>query len=272
MITYGSAQVNGLPLTISAITPGTRQLLHTAPPGDATPHRIMVYGAMLGSYVATYLKVVVETANGEIVSTTLKYLKGNAFQHCLSEYLQLNGGCKVSVYAEGANACMVTAQIDDQSGATLEGNIAILQAYPAPQMSNVSGVAGVLEKGYAYRKADGSWIASNDPAASVADVYHVGDGVEKLAIILARAGLINYSLGADDLTLGGLAMGHPAIRRSHDLVMNGLTLGGLSMGAPVLTRTGPFAPPTWIAYGETYASYPTRTLGEIGRASCRERV
>lgn len=287
MITYGSAQVNGLPLTISAITPGTRQLLHTAPPGDATPHRIMVYGAMLNGYVATYLKIVVETADGEIVSTTIKYLKGNAFLPCLDSYLQLNGGCKVSVYAEGANACMVTAQVDDQSGATLEGNLAILQAYPPPQMSNVSGVAGVLEKGYAYRKADGSWIASNDPAASVADVYHVGDGVEKLAIILARAGLINYALGADDLTLGGLVLGHPVIRRSHDLVMNGLTLGGLtlgtprpipnmrpnsltlgglSLGAPELTRTAAFAPPAWIEYDDTYNAEPpdndvTRALG-----------
>lgn len=83
--------------------------------------------------------------------------------------------------------------------------------------------------------------------------YHAGDGVEKLAILLARSGLITYSQGADDLTLGGLTMGHPVIRRSHDLVMNGLTLGGLSMGEPELTQTVPFAPPTWIAWAPVYS-------------------
>lgn len=64
------------------------------------------------------------------------------------------------------------------------------------------------------------------------DAYHAGDGVEKLAILLARSGLITYSQGVHALDLAGLSLGSPAIRRSHDVICNPLNLAALALGTP----------------------------------------
>jgi hypothetical protein len=115
VITFGSGQTNGLPLLITATTEAGRQTLHTAPAGSATPHRVRVSAAMIVGQIATNLRIVVEDTGGTVLRTVRAYVKGQAMTRCMEEDFELNGACKVTVYAETASICMVTAEVDDQA-------------------------------------------------------------------------------------------------------------------------------------------------------------
>ena len=130
-LTFGSAQVNGMPLIVTALTQGTAQLLHTAPAGAATPalirlnavnidpgtgtpgvtptsvppkeHTLFIQIADSGSVVKEVFQVSVPLQSG-----LFPVLDGG-------QMLVLNGADTVKVWGDAASVLLVSAVVDDQS-------------------------------------------------------------------------------------------------------------------------------------------------------------
>jgi len=128
-ITFGSAQTNGRPLIITAVTSGTRQLLHTFPAGSSTPNLVSISVLNLDTNVVTNgnhtLFLTIEDNLGTILATMQEAIPAQpglyqAFSDAINgvlNQLALNGASLIKVYADTANALAVMARVDNQAGA-----------------------------------------------------------------------------------------------------------------------------------------------------------
>lgn len=127
-ISFGSAQTNGRPLIITAITSGARQLLHTFPAGSATPNLVSISVLNLDTNVVTNgnhtLFLTIEDNLGTILATMQEAIPAQpglyqAFSDAINGVLNqlvLNGASLIKVYADTANVLAVMARVDNQTG------------------------------------------------------------------------------------------------------------------------------------------------------------
>lgn len=133
MRTFGSSQVNGLPLLITTgLDAGTAQLLHTAPAGAATPNVIRILASNIdqGSPAILNLSVPAVAPAGHLV-TILIQDAGATVTRTIRQMIPvesglfpileegkeilLNGTCTIKVFADATNVIQVTAIVDNQS-------------------------------------------------------------------------------------------------------------------------------------------------------------
>lgn len=118
MRTFGSGQTNGLPLLITAITLGTRQLLHTAPAGSATPNLVTINAINLDATNGHQVFIEVEDAGVTVRTEMIQTLpvESGLFEVFESGIqIALNGSSTIKVWADAASKVAVTAIVDDQS-------------------------------------------------------------------------------------------------------------------------------------------------------------
>jgi hypothetical protein len=122
MISFGSAQANGLPILLTAITSAARQLIHTAPAGAATPNRVRLFAQNLDTANPQTVYIAVEDAAGTIlrlITQNIGLEPGLADLlddgHEGSAELVLNGACTIKAYAGTASKVAIYAVVDDQS-------------------------------------------------------------------------------------------------------------------------------------------------------------
>lgn len=124
MRSFGSAQTNGLPFKITTgISLATRQLLHTAPAGAATPHIVRIR-AINTDVVPRTLYVEIEDAGATVRTEIVELLPlqsglftpfSNGSDASQDVGIALNGSSTIKVWADAANVVYVTADVDDQS-------------------------------------------------------------------------------------------------------------------------------------------------------------
>lgn len=180
MLTFGSGQVNGLPLVITAIAFANRQTLHTAPVGAATPNVIKINASNLDDAAHT-IHVEIESAGGAELRTIVQALP---VQKGLFPVLEegkeiiLNGTCTVKVWADEADMVQVTAIVDDQA--------------------DVAGVASqVIASGLVAAVQNASRFAVGTQAGT-------GTATEANAqIVMPRAGTLRNLRANADVAVGG---------------------------------------------------------------------
>lgn len=142
-ISFGSAQTNGLPLLVTAITSGTRQLLHTFPAGSATPDLVQIFAQNLDTDpLGTHtLNVAFEDAGATIlrlftvnvpVNSGLFDVLGAAAGNEQICQLVANGATTIKVYADEASMLAVYARVDNQAAAA-----GIVQQIPSGLIASV---------------------------------------------------------------------------------------------------------------------------------------
>lgn len=121
MLSFGSAQTNGLPVLVTAITQGTRQLVHTFPAGSATPNVVELYAWNLSTAPAV-LNIAVEDSGATILRqiTVAVPVGGGLFKILNADneedsQLIQNGSSTIKVWSDTASALAVSASVDDQS-------------------------------------------------------------------------------------------------------------------------------------------------------------
>lgn len=124
-ISFGSGQTNGLPLLVTAITQGTRQLLHTFPAGSATPNIAAIFAWNLGT-APIVANIAVEDSGGTILRLiTVGIPVGGGLFDLLSAdngvgevSLIQNGASTIKVWADQASVLGLSCRINDQSTTT----------------------------------------------------------------------------------------------------------------------------------------------------------
>ncbi len=198
-ILFGSAQTNGLPLLITAITQGTRQLLHTFPAGSATPDVVQLFAINLGSLGYT-LNIAIEDSGGTILrQMTVGVPVGGGMFDILSgdsaddAALIQNGASTVKVWADTASVLAVTASVDNQASSSGAGGGATVS------QNFGSGLVAAVQNAnrFAFPAAQGG----------------VGTATEVNANqMISRAGILRNLRAKSDATVGGGATITVAVR------------------------------------------------------------
>lgn len=186
-ISFGSGQTNGLPLLVTAITQGARQLLNTFPAGSSTPQRVAVVAQNYdtlphtlfvaiedsGATVLRLLTVGIPVGSG-LIDVFANAQLGNA---AFDELVQ-NGASTIKVYADAANVLGVSARVDDQS--------------------NVAGVvAQNIASGLVAAVQNASRFAVNAQGGTGQTTAVNGN------IMMNRAGTLSLLSAKSDATIGG---------------------------------------------------------------------
>lgn len=196
-ISFGSAQTNGLPLVVTAVTEGARQLLHTFPVGSATPNLVQIFAQNLDTdplgthtlYVAfedsgaTLLHLF--TVNVPVNSGLFDVLSAVATNDSIAQ-LVANGASTIKVYADEASMLAVYARVDNQADAA-----GIVQQIP-------SGLIAAVQNANRF----GTYVNGG-----------VGDATEANGNIkISRAGTLSNLRAAASAAVGGGATVTVAVR------------------------------------------------------------
>lgn len=130
-ISFGSSQINGMPIIVTALSQAAPQLLHTAPAGSAIPNRIRLNAVNIDPGTGTpgvtptstpptshTLFIQIANAGGsvkEVFQVNVPIQSGlfPCFDGGID--LILNGADTVSVWTDTASVLLATAIVDDQS-------------------------------------------------------------------------------------------------------------------------------------------------------------
>ncbi len=195
-ISFGSGQTNGLPLLITAITQGTRQLLHTFPVGSATPNVVRLMAWNFTSAPAV-LNVAIEDSGATLLRLlTLSIPVGGGLFDILSAdngtgdvALVQNGASTIKVYSDIASALGVSCSVNDQSSTS------------GPVSQNVaSGLVAAVQNANRF---------------AVSAQGGTGQATEANANIqMARAGTLRNLRAVMDATIGGGATVTVSVRKN----------------------------------------------------------
>ena len=258
-ISFGTAQTNGLPLLVTAITQGTRQLLHTFPAGSATPNMVTLYAWNLTAAPAT-LHIDIEDSGGTVLrELTVGVPVGSGLFKVLSAdntedvALIQNGGNTIKVWADIASALGVSAGVDNQdTGQVITFGSGQTNGLPLLVTSITQGTRQLLHTFTSAAKPEIVEIKAmnfdGSPAVLHIDIEDSGGTIlrELTVAIPVGSGLFKV-LGVDS-------------REDVALIQNGAstvkvwsdTASVLGVSASVntqITHTGPAAPDLKTAYG-----------------------
>lgn len=197
-ISFGSAQTNGLPLLVTAVTSGTRQTLHTFPSGSNTPNLVQIFAQNVDTSLFHTLYVAFEdsgatvlrlfTVNVPVNSGLFDVLGAAAGNESICQLIA-NGASTIKVYADTASVLNVYARVDDQS--------------------QVAGTVQGVFSGLVAAVQNANRFACPAPGGGV------GTATEANANIIApRAGTIKNLAAKADAAVGGGATVTVAVRKN----------------------------------------------------------